>query len=156
MRINRVAFNNRKKLFEVSTRKGIFTFPYAKLEAQPTPSNQVVEVFADPELGYEGFTYRLESGKEGSVHQDHVLEYNQDPNYLTDLLLYKLTLKAKDRLAKRRLSIRELARRLETSPTQLYRLLEPTNYRKSVRQMLSLLYLLDCEVDLVVCEKQVV
>ena len=116
----------------------------------------MVEVFADPELGYEGFTYHLESGKEETMHLDHVLEYNQDPNYLTDLLLYKLTLQAKGQLAKRCLSIRELARRLETSPTQLYRLLEPTNYRKSVRQMLSLLYLLACEVDLVVREKQAV
>lgn len=33
-------------------------------------------MFVDPELGREAITYRLESGREGSVHIDAVLEYN--------------------------------------------------------------------------------
>jgi hypothetical protein len=41
-------------------------------------------------------------------------------------------------------------RRVGTSPAQLYRLLDTTNQRKSVDQMLRLLQALDCEVDLVV------
>jgi hypothetical protein len=48
------------------------------------------------------------------------------------------------------LSKREIIRRLGTSAAQFYRLLDPTNYRKSPGQLLSLLYILDCEVDLVV------
>ena len=39
-----------------------YSFPYAKLENRPTPTNRVREVFPDPELGCEGFTYTLESG----------------------------------------------------------------------------------------------
>ena len=38
-------------------------------------------------------------------------------------------------------------RRQGTSPTQLYRLLDQTNYRKSVDQMLQLLQVLDCDVQ---------
>ena len=52
-----------------------------------------------------------------------------------------------------KLSRREIIRRLGTSPAQLYRLLDQTNYRKSVDQMLSLLAALDCDVDLVVRAK---
>lgn len=40
----------------------------------------------------------LESGKEGTVHSEQVLEYNQDPNYLRDVLVYKLTIEAQKRV----------------------------------------------------------
>ena len=41
-------------------------------------------------------------------------------------------------------------RRLGTSAAQLYRLLDQTNYRKSIDQVLALLQVLNCDVDLVV------
>jgi hypothetical protein len=87
------------------------------------------------------------------VHVEEVLEYNQDPDYLRDLLLYRLTLEAQGRIATIPLARREIIRRLGTSPAQLYRLLDQTNYRKSVDQMLRLLQVLDCDVDLVVRAK---
>ena len=95
----------------------------------------------------------LESGKEGTVHIEQVLEYNQDPGYLRELLLYKLTLEARRQIEESPLSKREIIRRLGTSATQLYRLLDQTNYRKSVDQLLSLLHVLDCDVDLVIRAK---
>lgn len=52
------------------------------------------------------------------------------------------------------LSAREVARALGTSPAQLYRLLDPTNYTKSVRQLLSLLYVLACDVEVEVTERR--
>lgn len=99
------------------------------------------------------FTYWLESGAKGSVHLDAALEYNEDPAYLADLALYRLTTEARRRFEASPLSAREVARRLRTSPAQLYRLLDPTNYSKSLRQMLSLLYVLGYEVDLEVKER---
>jgi hypothetical protein len=105
-------------------------------------------------LASEGFSYELESGKTGTVHVEQVLKYNQDPAYLRDLLLYKLTLEAQRRIAATPLAKREIVRRLGTSATQLYRLLDQTNYNKSVDQLVSLLQVLDCEVDLVVRAKR--
>ena len=153
MKIKKVRQNNRRKAFEVVTRQQTYLFPYAKLEIQPSATDRIIEVCVDRELGNEAFTYRLESGGEGSVHIDHVLEYNQDPHLLRDILLYKLTLEVQKRVAESPLSKREIIRRLGTSATQFYRLLDQTNYKKSVGQMLSLLAILDCEVDLVVREK---
>ncbi len=69
---------------------------------------------------------------------------------MRDLLLYKLTIEAQARMESTPLSKRELARRLKTSLTQIYRLLDQTNYRKSVDQVLGLLRVLDCDVDFVV------
>ncbi len=119
----------------------------------PTAVDPISRVFVDKELGGEGVTYELASGKTGTVHIEQILEYNQDPNYLRDLLLYKLTLEAQKRVAESPLAKREIVRRLGTSATQLYRLLNQTNYEKSVDQLVSLLQVLDCDVDLVVRTK---
>lgn len=147
MKIASVTTDNRKRRFEVKTRRQTFVFPYAKADPAPTTVDHVAEVFVDPELGNEAITYRLESGAEGAIHIDAVLEYNEDPSYMADLALYRLTQEARVRLDNSGLSIREVARSLRTSPAQLYRLLDPTNYAKSLRQLMSLLYLLGCDVD---------
>lgn len=150
MKIRKVSPNNRKKAFEVATSSQTYLFPYAKLEIPPERNNPVTKVYVDKELGNEAFTYELESGEEGTVHIDHVLEYNRDPRYMRDLLLYKLTLAAQDRVKHSSLSKRELIRRLGTSPAQFYRLLDQTNYKKSIDQLMALLHILDCEVELVI------
>ena len=150
MKIKRVVANNRKKAFELDIDGKHLIFPYANLRLKPDTVNRVAEAKADPELGREVFTYKLESGDEDSVHVDQVLEYNKDPNYLRDMMLYKLTVEAQKRVKAGSLSHREIIRRLGTSASQFYRLLDQTNYKKSVDQMLSLLSVLSCEVDIVV------
>jgi hypothetical protein len=148
-----VVANNRKHLFEVRTRRQTLMFPYAKSDPPPSPADRVEEVFVDPELGREGFTYRLSSGAEGSVHIDTVLEHNQDPSYMAELTLYRLSQEARTRFEASGLSARQVSQLLNTSPTQLYRLLDPTNYSKSLRQLLSLLFVLGCEVDVEVRDR---
>ena len=150
MKIRSVTANNRRKAFEVQTRSDLFVFPYARLRLKPGPDNRVADVYPDPELGREAFTYVLENGSEDSVHLDEVLEYNQDPDELRNLLLYKLTLEAQKRAATSSLSKREIIRRLGTSASQFYRLLDQTNYSKSIGQLLALLHILDCDVDVVI------
>lgn len=153
MKIRSVTPNNRRRAFEVKTSARTLTLPFAKVQPRPSTSDPIARVFVDKELGREGFTFVLKSGREGTVHIEQVLEYNQDPGYLRDLLLYKLTIEAQKRVKASRLSKREIIRRLHTSATQFYRLLDQTNYRKSVDQLLSLLHVLDCDVDLVVRAK---
>jgi DNA-binding Xre family transcriptional regulator len=116
-------------------------------------SDAVVEVFVDLDLAKEAFTYRLRRGGEGSVHLEQVLDFNKDPSYLRDLMVYQLTIAAQKRVAESSLSKREIVRRLGTSPAQLYRLLDQTNYAKTVDQLLRLLSVLDCNVELVVHAK---
>mgnify|MGYP001275829656 CR=1 FL=1 len=153
MKIQAVAYNNRKRAFEVKAARKAWQFPYVKVDPQPSATDPITRVFVDQELGREGFTYVLESGKEGTVHSEQVLEYNQDPHYMRDALLYKLTIEAQKRVKASALSKREIIRRLGTSATQFYRLLDQTNYRKSVDQLLSLLHVLDCDVDFLVRTK---
>lgn len=151
MKIRKVTENNRKNEFLVVTRSGSeYSFPYSKATPRPSNENPIEELFVDRELGSEAFTFVLGSGKEGSVHIEQVLEYNEDPMYLADLLTYKLSVEAQKRLEASELSRRQLAKRLRTSVPQLYRLLDPTNTSKSMNQLVALLHVLDCDVDLVV------
>jgi hypothetical protein len=154
LKIKSVRCDNRKKAFELATARQAYWFPYAKLDRPPSRDNPIRAVAVDEELAREGFTYQLASGQQGSVHIEQVLDYNRDPGYLRDLLLYKLTLAARERVQRSALSKREMIRRLGTSPAQLYRLLDPTNYAKSIDRILALLCVLDCEVDLVVRKNQ--
>lgn len=128
-------------------------FPFSAADPQPTIQDPIDELFVDKDAGREAFTYVLHSGRYGTVHAEQVLEYNQDPTYLRDLLLYRLTLEAQKRIAASPLSKREIMRRLGTSAAQLYRLLDQTNTRKSVDHVLALLQVLNCDVDLVVRTK---
>jgi len=150
VKIASVSYNNHKHAFMLSTDSGDLTFPYSKTEVVPTAEDPIQAIWIDDELGGEAFTYRLASGREGSVHVEQALEYNRDPEYMRAFLLYRLTIEAQRRVADSPSTKREIIRRLGTSPAQFYRLLDQTNYRKSVDKMLALLHVLDCEIDLTV------
>jgi hypothetical protein len=148
VKIRAVKANNHKKAFEVAVSRRVLTFPYSKADPVPTPSDPIEQVYVDDELGREGFTYLLKSGSEGSVHVDSVLEYNEDPKYMRDLLLYNLTIEAQKCLKAGGQSKNEVLRRSKTSASQLARLLDATNKTKSLDKMVVLLGALDCEVEL--------
>ncbi|MBL8787585.1 MAG: hypothetical protein JNJ59_21960 [Deltaproteobacteria bacterium] len=156
MKIRKVVANERKAQLELTTFNGkLYPFPFARLEPQPSSHDKLAEVIVDDELGREAVTYRLASGAEGTVHLEQALDYNRDPAYLADLLVHKLSAQARRRADEIGVSRRELARRLRTSVPQLYRLLDPANTNKSLGQLISLLHILDCEVDLVVRPREV-
>lgn len=153
MKVRAVKANNHRRGFDVELSNGrTLSMPYGRLEDRPTPSNRVAEVYADPELGHEGFTYVLEDGTEATVPVDAVLDYNRDPGYLRDLLVYRLTLAAAKRVESTSLSHREIIRRLGTSPAQFYRLLDTTYYGKTIDRLVELLAVLGCGVEVEVEE----
>ena len=151
MKIQRVSISNKRKEFSVITATSeALTFPYSKAYPAPQPDNRIENVYIDSELGNQAVTYTLNSGDEGSIHIEQILEYNEDPNYMAELLTYKLTLEAGRGIKTSGLSRRQIAKRLKTSVPQLYRLLDPTNTSKSINQLVALLHVLNCKVELVV------
>lgn len=147
MKIQSVTVNNRRKTVEINTRKGIFGLPFAKLRVKPTANNRIAEIYIDQELGRRAITYRLASREEDSVHIDAFLDYNRDPDFLRKVTLHKLSLEACKAMKASGLSKHEVVRRLKTSPSQLYRLLDPSNHRKSVDEMLRFLSVLGCKIE---------
>ncbi len=148
MKIRSVRSDSRRRAFAVATARGVYEFPWTRLDVVPSIGDPVVEVAPDPELGGEGFTYRLASGAEGTVHLDHVLRFVRDPEYQRKQLLYVLTNEAIDSLAASGRTKRSLARQLGTSLAQIARLLDPANTRKSMDQLVRLLAALGRRVDL--------
>lgn len=146
MKVLEVSANRRKRSFAIRTDEREYAFPFAKLRLRPTAEDPVEEVFADPDMAKEGFTYRLRSGVEDTVHLDAVREIALDPDILQELFLHELTVEARRGLEESGLGKRQAARLLGTSPSQLYRLLDPTNTSKSVGQMLALLHLVGRKV----------
>ena len=153
MKVRSVVFNNRRRDFTIRLGASSYRYPYVRLETPPASGDHVVSACVDPEIGREGFSYVLASGAEGTVHGEQVLDYNKDPRYLRDILLYELTLAARQRLSTSPLSRREIARRMGTCAAQVCRLLDPTNTRKSVDEVLRLLGVLACEVQVSVRAK---
>lgn len=147
MKIQHVSINQRKKILEIETAKGPMSLPFSKLSLKPTATNKIKNVFVDAELNHRAVTYVLESGKEDSIHLDAFLDYNRDPDFMRNAILHDLTVQAVHLLKKSGLSKHELTRRLKTSPSQLYRLLDTANYRKSVDEMLRLLAVLGYRLD---------
>jgi len=123
----------------VETARGVFECPWAHLEVVPSSKDPIERVGPDPEIGNEGFTYRLSSGAEGTVHVDHILRLAGDPECLRVELLYGLTNEARDVLRASGRTKRSLCRQLGTSLAQMARLLDPTNTRKSIDQMVRLM-----------------
>ena len=105
MKIRSVRHNNRKKVFEVGTSTKKLVFPFSKATPTPTTEDPVTDLSVDAEAGREAFSYVLHSGRTGTVHVEQVLEYNQDPRCLRDLLLYRLTPEAQKRVAESPLSL---------------------------------------------------
>jgi hypothetical protein len=142
VKITEVHYNNRRKVFSVSTAGNCLELPYSAVQPVPAKDNYVRNVYADSELGNEAFTFVLESGEEGSVHLDSVLEFNRDPEHMTNLMLYHLTLSLQKAVDASGISKRELIRRLKTSPAQFYRVLDTSSSQKSFGQIFKMLFAL--------------
>lgn len=143
MKVSMVNVNNYKKSFDIVCGQKRFSYPFSKLSLKPSLKNSITEVFPDSEVGNKGFCYQLESGEEDTILMDQVLEYWNDPDYVRNWTLYKLTLEAQKLIAKKKIAKREISRRLSTSPAQLYRLLDQRNTKKTIDQMVRLLAALD-------------
>jgi hypothetical protein len=148
MKVKKVAANNRKKAFLITTTKGNYEFPFSQLDTAPKTNDPIVRLYPDPEVGFDGFTYLLSSGKEDTVLMDRVLEYLKDPEYVRGRLLFQLTIQAQERIKELGVSKREIIRRMHTTPTQFYRLIDQKNTNKTIDQMVKLLTALDCTVNL--------
>ncbi|MGV8083820.1 MAG: hypothetical protein AB2L09_09355 [Coriobacteriia bacterium] len=150
MKIQSIKANNHRRAFDVTVGNEVYSFPYSKVCPAPTQQDPIVRAYVDDELGQEGFTYVLRSGSEGSVHVESVLEYNEDPVYMRDLLLYNLTVEAQKCMAASPLTQAEIMRRARTSASQIARLLDTSNRTKSVDRLLVLLGAMDCAVEFTV------
>ena len=141
----------RKRQVELTDTRGqTLRLPFGRMDPRPRRAADIEAIGFDRAIGRHGVVYRLANGREGAVLWDHCLDYNADPAYVEQALLRQLTREARASFRASGLAKRDVARRLATSPTQLYRLLDLGQTKKSVGQMVALLHVLGRRAEIVI------
>lgn len=151
-KIKNVSNDNKKKLITIEYAKGELSIPYSKLMAKPSAKNKIAEIYVDSELENKAITYVLESGAMDSVPLDAFLDFNKDSDYLREVKIHKLTVIANRYVEDSGMSKREICRRMNTSLSQLSRLLDTTNSSKTFDQLIKLFNTLGTDVKIEVLE----
>lgn len=147
-KIRKATWNNKKKLIEVETAKESLSLPFSKLMTPPTVDNPIEELYVDKELANTAVTFRLKNGDEDSIPLDAFLDFNKDPDYLRETEMHRLTVLANKLIKDSGVSKREICRRMETSMSQLARILDTSNYKKSFDQLIKLFTIMGTEVKI--------
>jgi len=137
-----VTFDNKKRVFHLEYASGLkINCPYSSLEIR----EKVVEAAPDHEAGDHSFYFMLENGKKDYVPYDQPLHVVQNPDYIKQQTLFEMTKTINEFIRKEKVPKRELARRLNTSMSQLSRLLDTTNYKKELARLIEIAAMLDYE-----------
>jgi hypothetical protein len=107
--------------------------------------NRFVSIAIEKELNHQGTSFVLSDGTRGDFPADFVLYYS-DPTYQwSPINQLKRALKSK--LAVSNLSLRVLADALNTSPSQVVRLLEEDRASKQLQQLFQLAQMAGFEIE---------
>ncbi len=140
-----VIFNNRKKVFNLTYTSGLeVECPYSALAIK----KKVVEAGPDPEVGYHSFYFKLEDEYIGYVPFDQPLHIVKNPDYLRAEAVNRMTHEVKDMYEKKNISKREIARRMNTSVTQINRLLDINNFDKDISRLIQMAAVLGHEFQI--------
>jgi len=140
-RFKNIKPNYRKGVLEITLQEGRrlthYSLPFAVFTGMHISTrNRFASITIEEELNDQGASFVLEDGTRGDFPADFVLYYS-DPTYRwSPINQLKRALKSK--LATSKLSIRVLADALNTSPSQVVRLLEEDRASKQLLQLFQL------------------
>jgi hypothetical protein len=142
--------NYRKSVLEVTLQEGRkkkkYSLPFAVFRNKKIHSqNRFTSITIDRELGNQAVSFTLEDGSNGDFPADFVL-YHCDPTYdWSPINQLKRTLK--NSLGASKLSVRVIADALNTSPSQVVRLLQENKGSKQLAQLFRLADLAGYEIE---------
>jgi len=142
--------NYRKRVLEITLQEGRkltrHSLPFAVFPGiQMGTGNRFAEITIEKDLGNQAISYRLQDGTQGDFPADLVLYYS-DPTYQwSPINQLKRALKRK--IADSNLSFRVLADALDTSPSQVVRLLEENRASKQLLQLFKLAQVAGYDVE---------
>jgi hypothetical protein len=140
----------RRRVLEITLREGRttkkFNLPFAAFEDKKIHTkNRFASIAIDRELGGQAASFVLQDGTRGDFPADFVL-YHCDPTYdWSPINQLKKALKNKIGAAK--LSVRVLADALNTSPSQVARLLQEDKVSKQLLQLFRLAELVGYQIE---------
>ena len=141
--------NYRKRVLEITLGEGRktrkYNLPFAVLNKDIHSKNRFASIAVDRELGGQAASFVLEDGSREDFPADFVL-YHCDPSYDWSPI-NQLKKALKDKLGKSKLSVRVIADALNTSPSQVVRLLEENKASKQLIQLFRLAELAGYQVE---------
>jgi hypothetical protein len=142
--------NYRRNVLEITLREGRktkkYSLPFAVFGDKRIHSkNRFASITIDRELGNQAVSFVLEDGSKGDFPADFVL-YHCDPTYDWSPI-NQLKRALKDRLGASQLSVRVIADALNTSPSQVVRLLEEDKVSKQLVQLFRLAELAGYQIE---------
>lgn len=142
--------NYRKRVLEITLREGRktkkYNLPFTVFGSKNIHSkNRFASIAIDRELGGQAASFVLEDGSKEDFPADFVL-YHCDPSYDWSPI-NQLKKALKDKLGKSKLSVRVIADALNTSPSQVVRLLEENKVSKQLIQLFRLAELAGYQVE---------
>jgi hypothetical protein len=142
--------NYRKNVLEITLLEGRkakkYNLPFAAFLGKKIASkNRFLSITIDQELGKQAASFVLEDGSTGDFPADFVL-YHCDPAYDWSPI-NQLKKALKDELDTAKLSIRVIADALNTSPSQVLRLLQENKASKQITQLFQLAELAGFQIE---------
>lgn len=142
--------NYRKNVLEITLEEGkrtrSYSLPFAVFrDVKISSKNRFGAITIDRELGNQAASFVLEDSSKGDFPADFVLYYC-DPTYHWSPI-NQLKRALKEKLASSELSVRVLADALNTSPSQVVRLLEENKASKQIVQLFQLAELAGYQIE---------
>jgi hypothetical protein len=144
-RIIKVVYNNQDNIISIHYKDGrIFNVPYHKLKISSPLSSAGI----DMETRGCAFYYKQQESEKVYVPYDIPLIINNDPEYMFELKLENLSADLKQKILQSKIPKYRLAKMLNTSESQLYRLLDPNRASKNIFQLFKLAQLIGMDLQI--------
>ena len=142
--------NYRKNVLEITLQEGrktkSYTLPFAVFrDVKISSKNRFTSIAIERELGNQAASFVLEDGSKGDFPADFVLYYC-DPTYHWSPV-NQLKKALKEKISTSRLSVRVIADALDTSPSQVVRLLQENKVSKQIVQLFRLAELAGYQIE---------
>jgi hypothetical protein len=142
--------NYRKNVLEITLQEAkktrSYTLPFTVFrDVKISGKNRFTSITIDRELSDQAASFVLEDGSKGDFPADFVLYYC-DPTYHWSPV-NQLKRALKDKISTSRLSVRVIADALDTSPSQVVRLLQENKVSKQIVQLFRLAELAGYQIE---------
>lgn len=142
--------NYRKNALEITLQEAkktrSYTLPFNVFKGvKISGKNRITSITIDRELSDQAASFVLEDGSKGNFPADFVLYYC-DPTYHWSPV-NQLKRALKDKISTSRLSVRVIADALDTSPSQVVRLLQENKVSKQIVQLFQLAELAGYQIE---------
>ena len=127
--------NHRAQVFVVHLGQRKLQYPFALLDPKPRRWDRFDHYYVDETLGSTAVWYVLQSGKQGLLTAEEVLNYYREPSDVRTRMLCELTYAALEHISSTGFSRSQILKRLHTSPSQLQRILDPSPTTSAINLM---------------------